>query len=180
MRRIGRTKGAAFLRRRTEQRILAVTGLYIQQSRETDRIVRSSFEGTKAERLIGSGDCVDQTSAEDTMLGVIEKAIVAGLVSRRGASTRGPVLFPASTMFSHGDVRVPSVAREKVKSAAEVSQIKTPSPISALEGGRRENIPDVELGALQIFYSLSLVPQYATRCRMDYANSLSSKAGGKM
>lgn len=36
MRRIGRTKGAAFLRRRTEQRIFAVTGLYIQQSRETD------------------------------------------------------------------------------------------------------------------------------------------------
>lgn len=109
MQRIGRTKGAAFLRRWTEQRIFAVTGLYIQQSRETHHgtVVRSSFGWTKEERLIGSGDCVDQTSAEDSEhnVSVIEKAIGAQdsfLVS--GCIDQGAGSIPGTTVLSHGNV----------------------------------------------------------------------------
>ena len=98
---IGRTKSAAFVQRWTEQRIFAVTGLYIQESRETTAWsygIRSSEQ--RRSRLIGSRDYVDQTLRKTWKYNasVIEEASVlrcTGLVSCRGASTRGPVLFPA-------------------------------------------------------------------------------------
>lgn len=100
MRRIGRTKNAAFARRWAEQRIFAVTGLYIQQSRETDygtvytEFVRVNKGGAsnRIERLRRSnlggrlGTQCERHRRGDRC---------TGLVSCRGASTRGPVLFSA-------------------------------------------------------------------------------------
>lgn len=107
------------------------------------------------------------------MLGVIEKAIGAqDSFLGRGASTKGPVLFPARRCS------LTATSREKVKSADEISRIKNPSGIGTEEEDVRIS-PTSGLGHAKYFIAC-LSCRNMRRCRMDYANSLSSKAGRKM